>query len=58
MKPFWKSKTFWACVVGGAIIIAQWVQGQTWVDPGIQGAIGVGVAFILRAMTNEGIAIP
>jgi hypothetical protein len=58
MKPFWKSKTFWACVIGAGVIAAQWVSGQVWVPVGIQASIGVAVAFILRVMTNEGIGLP
>ena len=58
MKPFWTSKTFWGIVAGGLIIIAQWLQGTTWIPPAWEGAIGLGLGLLLRFVTDTGIAIP
>jgi len=58
IKPFWKSKTFWGVVIAAGIIIAQWVQGTTWIPVGYQGAIGTAITLLLRFVTDQGISIP
>jgi len=54
-KPFWKSKTFWAGVIGIVIGILQYVQGQF--VAGGEVAIASVIAIVLRSITSQPITL-
>lgn len=56
-KPFWTSKTFWACLAAGIVIVLQWAMGEPWIPPVAQGIIGTVVFLLLRFTTDQGITI-
>ena len=58
LKAWWKSKTIWVNVIGMAIIIAQAIQGQSWIKPEYQAAILTILNVILRIITTETISTP
>jgi len=57
MKVFWKSKMFWLNVIGGALLLTQYIGGLNIVKPEyIAAALAIG-NFILRLITNQGLTL-
>lgn len=56
MKPFWKSKTFWANALALVGLLLQEVFGLD-MDTEMQAAILAVINLVLRAVTKEGISL-
>ena len=56
-KPFWKSKTFWFNVVGGVIVLLQYIGTLHIVNPTTMSTIMVVGNFLLRFVTKTGITL-
>lgn len=55
-KRWFESRTLWLNAVAVALIVAQALQGQTWLDPEYQVLIVAILNAILRLITNKPLA--
>ena len=57
MKSIFASKTFWANVIMGILVLIQWATDQAWIDIELQAAIIAVANVILRKITTEPVKI-
>lgn len=56
MKPFWRSRTLWLNVIGGAVLLAQGHFGQVF-DPDVAACVLAAANVALRFVTHEPIGV-
>ncbi len=57
-KPFWASKTLGFILLALLCVLAQFIQGTTWLPPGVEALIGLAAGAVLRFLTSSGVKIP
>ena len=52
-KSWYLSKTLWLNILGGVVVLVQYLQGQPWFDPELQVLILAILNAVMRFITNK-----